>query len=160
MVRFSKQLLALIGIGLVVQVGGLVWAAETTTTTAMSTAAQPATPAADASAPVIRPIVIKFSGEIVTSATGMLTVRDRYGVTKEMLVDSSTAKVMHGTIPGAVGDLKAGDQVTVDYVYDVSTGKRNVQKVMIPEAAAGTAPAASTGTAPAAPSTSAPAAKQ
>jgi len=145
MVRFSKQLLALIGIGLVVQVGGLVWAAETTTTTAMSTAAQPATPAADASAPVIRPIVIKFSGEIVTSATGMLTVRDRYGVTKEMSADTS-AKMMRGTTAASLDDLKQGDQVSVDYTYDVATGKRHVQTVAISEATA--APAASS-TAPA-----------
>ena len=100
--------------------------------------------------PALRPITIKFSGEVVSvdhknPTSPMLTVRDRYGVTKEMSADTS-AKMMRGTTAASLDDLKQGDQVSVDYTYDVATGKRHVQTVAISEATA--APAASS-TAPA-----------
>ena len=158
--RLRTRLLALVGISLAASLGRVAWAADAATTTASAKSSPAAAPAADASAPVIRPIVIKFSGEIVNAAGGALTVRDRYGVTKEMLVDGSTAKVTRGAAPTTVADLKSGDQVTVDYVYDVSTGKRNVQTITVAEPSAGTASAPGTATAPAASSTSVPAAKQ
>ena len=108
-------------------------------------AEQPPAPAATAPAapapaqPAIRPIVIKFSGEVVqvnrqNPGQPMLTVRDRYGVTKEMSVDPAAIKVMRGTNAAGLDDVKQGDQVAVDYTYDVATGKRNVQSVTIAEA--------------------------
>ena len=166
MERFGKVVLTVVGMGLAVQASTIAWAAEATTASAssQSSVAQVVTPAADASAPAIRPIVIMFSGEIVNAGSDTLTVRDRYGVTKEMLIDASKAKVMRGTAPMTVTDLKSGDQVTVDYVYDVSTGKRNVQTIAIAEAStgasAGMAPAQTSSAAPAAQSSSVPTAKQ
>ena len=102
--------------------------------------AQSATPAP----PAVRPILIKFSGEVVqinrqNASAPMLTVRDRYGVTKEMMADPTTAKVMRGTTTASLEDLKQGDQVAVDYTYDVATGKRHVQMITVAEAAAAAA---------------------
>ncbi|OGX37786.1 MAG: hypothetical protein A3C53_00805 [Omnitrophica WOR_2 bacterium RIFCSPHIGHO2_02_FULL_68_15] len=79
--------------------------------------------------PDLKPIVIKFSGEIVQvnrqdAEHPALTVRDRYGVTKEMTSDAK-----------AVEAVKTGDQVTVEYTYDVATGKRQVQTVAVTQAA-------------------------
>lgn len=104
-----------------------------TTTVAPETKA-PETKAPEA--PALRPIVIKFSGEVVSigrdnPAQPVLTVRDRYGVTKEMTGEAASLE-----------PLKPGDQVTVDYTYDVQTGKRAVQSITIADApAAAPAPA-------------------
>ena len=112
-------------------------------------AAAPATPAVPApaaaapmtaapAAPTLRPIMIKFSGEVVqinkqNAGQPMLTVRDRYGVTKEMSAEAGSIKVSRGTAAAMLDDLKQGDQVSVDYTYDVATGKRHVQAVTIAE---------------------------
>ena len=115
-------------------------AAASDTAPAPSAPAVPAAPAAPVAvapapaAPDLKPIVIKFSGEVVQvnkqdAAQPVLTIRDRYGVTKEMASEAS-----------AVEALKTGDQVTVEYTYDVATGKRQVQTVSVTQAAA--APAA------------------
>lgn len=109
-------------------------------------AAAPAAPAAPAETkapetPMLRPIVIKFSGEIVsvtrdTPAQPVVVIRDRYGVSKEMTADASSAKVLRGTTAATLDELKPGDSVTVDYTYDVATGKRTVQTITIAEASA------------------------
>lgn len=68
----------------------------------------------------------------------MITVTDRYGVKKEISVPAE-AKVAAGTAAKSLADLKAGDKVTVEYTYDVATGKRAAQNISIGEAtAAGT----------------------
>lgn len=107
-------------------------------------AAAPEAPAAPAAVPVtpeLRPIVIKFSGEVVqlnkqNATQPVLTVRDRYGVTKDMVADPSAAKVSRGSAAATLDDLKTGDQVSVEYTYDVASGKRHVQSVTIAEASA------------------------
>lgn len=90
-------------------------------------AAAPVTPAP--AVPDLKPIVIKFSGEVVQvnrqdAEHPGLTVRDRYGVTKEMTAEAK-----------AVESVKTGDQITVEYTYDVATGKRQVQTVTVTQAA-------------------------
>lgn len=119
---------------------------ETETASPVAPAATPAAPAPVAAvapvvpaAPTLRPIMIKFSGEVVqinkqNASEPMLTVRDRYGVTKEMSAEASSIKVSRGTAAATLDDLKQGDQVSVDYTYDVATGKRHVQAVTIVEA--------------------------
>lgn len=97
-------------------------------------ASAPAPAAPVPATPDLKPIVIKFSGEVVQVSKQdaehpALTIRDRYGVTKEMTSDAASAE-----------SLKTGDQVTVEYTYDVATGKRQVQNVSVTQAAA--APAA------------------
>lgn len=94
----------------------------------------PVMPAPTPAAPDLKPIVIKFSGEIVQvnqqdAGHPTVTVRDRYGVTKEMNADAAS-----------IASVNTGDQVTVEYTYDVATGKRQVQTVSVTQAAA--APAA------------------
>lgn len=91
----------------------------------------PAAPAVKAApaVPDLKPIVIKFSGEVVQvnrqdAEHPGLTVRDRYGVTKEMTAEAK-----------AVESLKTGDQATVEYTYDVATGKRQVQTATVTQAA-------------------------
>ncbi|MBI4314059.1 MAG: hypothetical protein HY594_04505 [Candidatus Omnitrophica bacterium] len=108
-------------------------------------AAQPAAPAPAGetpapavvvpAAPALHPIPIKFSGELMQinkeGIQPLLTVKDRYGVTKEMAADPASIKVTRGTDPAALDDLKQGDQVTVDYTYDVASGKRFVQSIAV-----------------------------
>jgi len=149
-------LFVVVGFGLI-SVGPAV-AAEHGGTTVEATkehggsSAAPAQPAAPASAPAPaapqapRPIVIKFSGEVVQinrqdPGQPVLTVRDRYGVTKEMMVDSASVKVARGTASVPLEDMKPGDQISAEYTYDVTTYKRSVQTITIAEASA---PAAST----------------
>lgn len=124
MQRLRMWVVALMGVGLAG--GGLspAFSAEHGGTTT----AAPETKAPEA--PALRPIVIKFSGEVVSigrdnPAQPVLTVRDRYGVTKEMTGEASSLE-----------PLKPGDQVTVDYTYDVQTGKRAVQSIMAADAPA------------------------
>ena len=102
----------------------------------------PAAPAPVAP-PALKPITITFSGEVASVAAAenppMITIQDRYGVKKEIAVPSD-AKITAGTASKALADLKAGDKVTVEYTYDVATGKRTAQTITVGEATA--APAA------------------
>lgn len=117
--------------GLVVGMSALPALAEETSGGAPADVA-PSAEAPVAAAPAVpdlKPIVIKFSGEIVQvnrqdAEHPALTIRDRYGVTKEMASDAK-----------AVESVKTGDQVTVEYTYDVATGKRQVQTVTVTQAA-------------------------
>ncbi|MDO8730006.1 MAG: hypothetical protein Q7J69_02310 [Candidatus Omnitrophota bacterium] len=97
----------------------------------------PAAPAPVAP-PVLKPITITFSGEVASVAAAenppMITIQDRYGVKKEISVPSE-AKVTAGTASKALADLKGGDKVTVEYTYDVATGKRTAQTITVGEAA-------------------------
>ena len=65
----------------------------------------------------------------------MVTVQDRYGVKKEISVPTE-AKIMSGTDVKTLADLKTGDKVTVEYTYDVATGKRTAQSITVGEAPA------------------------
>ena len=111
-----------------------------------STDAVPASPPANEAAPAapapvappaLKPITITFSGEVASVAASetppMITIQDRYGVKKEIAVPAD-AKVTAGTASKALADLKAGDKVTVDYTYDVATGKRTAQTINVGEA--------------------------
>ena len=70
-----------------------------------------------------------------TKATpGMITVQDRYGVRKEITV-SAEAKITKGTETKTPADLQVGDKLTVEYTYDVATGKRTAQSITIGETA-------------------------
>lgn len=84
--------------------------------------------------PALKPITITFSGELsavsTTDTPPMITVQDRYGVKKEISVPSE-AKVAQGTAAKTVADLKVGDKLTVEYSYDVATGKRTAQSISI-----------------------------
>jgi len=101
---------------------------------AVSAPAEPA-PAAP---PALKPITITFSGEVASVAAAenppMITIQDRYGVKKEISVPSE-AKITAGTASKALADLKGGDKVTVEYTYDVATGKRTAQTITVGEAA-------------------------
>ncbi len=96
----------------------------------------PAAPAPVAP-PALKPITITFSGEVASVAAAenppMITIQDRYGVKKEIAVGSD-AKITAGTASKALADLKAGDKVTVEYTYDVATGKRAAQTISVGEA--------------------------
>lgn len=107
--------------------------------------AAPATPApaaapqqAPVAPPALKPIVITFTGDLMTMDTkmspAMITIKDRYGVTKEISVPAE-AKVMQGSMAKMVSDLKAGDKLTVEYTYDVATGKRSAIMIGMGEAA-------------------------
>lgn len=84
--------------------------------------------------PALKPITITFSGDLsavsTTDTPPMITVQDRYGVKKEISVPSET-KITLGTAAKAVADLKVGDKLTVEYSYDVATGKRTAQSISI-----------------------------
>lgn len=66
----------------------------------------------------------------------MITVQDRYGVKKEISVPVE-AKISQGGASKSLSDLKAGDKLTVEYTYDVATGKRTAQAISLGEAAPG-----------------------
>ncbi len=93
----------------------------------------PATP------PALKPIMITFTGSITAveakSTPGSVTVKDRYGVTKEVAVPAE-AKIAQGTASKTLADLKVSDNVTIEYTYDVATGKRTAQSITLGEAAA------------------------
>ncbi len=109
------------------------------------TPAVPAPAALPPAPPVLKPIVITFSGDLAAvSAAGtppMITVQDRYGVRKEIVVPSE-AKITAGGTAKALGDLKVGDKLTVEYTYDVATGKRAAQSIAIGSAGAPSSAAA------------------
>jgi len=94
---------------------------------------------APAAPPALKPIVITFSGDLAAVDTkaspAMITVQDRYGVRKEISVPAE-AKISQGAQPKTLADLKNGDKLTVEYTYDVATGKRTTQSISIGEAAA------------------------
>lgn len=95
----------------------------------------PTTPPAP---PALKPIVITFSGDLAavdSAATpAIITVQDRYGVKKEISVPAE-AKITAGTAAKALADLKVGDKLTVEYTYDVATGKRAAQSISVGEGA-------------------------
>lgn len=101
-----------------------------------------ATPVAPEPAPVtppaLKPITITFSGDLsavsTTETPPMISVQDRYGVKKEISVPAE-AKVTQAGAAKSLSDLKVGDKLTVEYNYDVTTGKRTAQSVSIGEAA-------------------------
>lgn len=86
--------------------------------------------------PALKPITITFSGDLSavqgTDTPPMIAVQDRYGVKKEISVPSE-AKISQGSVSKALTDLKAGDKLTVEYTYDVATGKRTAQSISIGE---------------------------
>ena len=115
-------------------------AASTTDATAAATpAASPAATdanapaqAAPAAIPALKPIVITFSGELAavdTKATpATVTVQDRYGVRKEISLPAE-AKISQNGAAKTAADLKVGDKLTVEYTYDVASGKRTAQVI-------------------------------
>lgn len=102
----------------------------------------PATPAAAPEPaeipPALKPITITFSGDLLEvdagAAPAVMTVQDRYGVKKQMEVPSD-AKIAQGTDARALADLKVGDKLTVEYTYEVATGKRTAKSITVGEAA-------------------------
>lgn len=106
-----------------------------------ATAPETAPEAAPIVPPALKPITITFSGELTAvNAAGSpasVTVQDRYGVKKEISVPAE-AKVSQGSSPSDLAGLKAGDKVTVEYTYDVATGKRTAQSISVGEAAPAT----------------------
>lgn len=119
---------------------------EATASAASPAATEAATPpvpeAAPEASPVVppalKPITITFSGDLTAvSADGTpptVTVQDRYGVKKEITVPAE-AKIAQGTAAKSLSDLKAGDKLTVEYTYDVATGKRTATSISVGEAA-------------------------
>lgn len=109
------------------------------TETAAPAAVMEAAPeAAPVVPPALKPITITFSGELTAVNAGAtpasVTVQDRYGVKKEISVPAE-AQVSQGSSSKALADLKAGDKVTVEYTYDVATGKRTAQSISAGEEA-------------------------
>lgn len=88
--------------------------------------------------PALKPIVITFTGDLVSvdskATPAMITVKDRYGVSKEIGVPSE-AKISQGTASKGLADLKTGDKLTVEYTYDVAMGKRTAQMISAGETA-------------------------
>lgn len=105
----------------------------TTDAAAPAAATPPPTP------PALKPITITFSGDLTGLGTegtpAMITVQDRYGVKKEISVPTE-AKIAQGGSSKTLTDLKVGDKLTVEYTYDVATGKRVAQSINVGEAAA------------------------
>lgn len=105
---------------------------------AAAAAPTPTMAATPAAPPALKPIMITFSGDLAAvdanAAPAMVTVQDRYGVRKEISVPTE-AKISQGTNAKALADLKVGDKLTVEYTYDVATGKRTAQSISIGEAA-------------------------
>ncbi|MBI3333574.1 MAG: hypothetical protein HYZ93_05745 [Candidatus Omnitrophica bacterium] len=79
--------------------------------------------------------MITFSGELSSvdakAAPPMITVQDRYGVKKEIATPAESKFSPDGK---TLTDLKVGDKLTVEYTYDVTTGKRTAQSITIGEA--------------------------
>ncbi len=86
-------------------------------------------------APELRPIIIRFTGEVIKvggeGEQPTLTLRDRYGVTKEMIVDLKSSKFVHGEGTFSLDELEEGARVSVEYIYDVATGQRHVQTLTL-----------------------------
>ncbi|MCM8794615.1 MAG: hypothetical protein NC819_02285 [Candidatus Omnitrophica bacterium] len=109
---------------------------ETATSTAQAAVPAPVQPEAanPAAVPALKPIIITFSGELssvdANAVPGIVTVQDRYGVRKEIAVPQE-AKIVQGTTEKALTDLRVGDKLTIEYTYDVATGKRTAQQIVI-----------------------------
>ena len=88
--------------------------------------------------PALKPITITFSGDLTAvsaeSTPATVTVQDRYGVKKEIAVPAE-ATITQGSAAKELSGLKAGDKLTVEYTYDVATGKRTAQSISVGEAA-------------------------
>jgi hypothetical protein len=126
-------------------------AVETTTAvdaaagTAIDVAASAAVSApAPVDPPVLKPITITFSGDLLevnTSSTPTaITVQDRYGVKKQIAIPSE-AKIARGEAPVELASLKAGDKLIVEYTYEVATGKRTAKSISVGESASAADPA-------------------
>ena len=102
--------------------------------------AMPAAPVAPAPAaiPALKPIIITFSGELAAvdakATPATVTVQDRYGVRKEISLPAE-AKISQGGAAKAAADMKVGDKLTVEYTYDVASGKRTAQTITVGESA-------------------------
>lgn len=113
-----------------------------------ATSAPEAPPLATPPPPALKPIVITFSGDLASvdakTTPATITVQDRYGVRKEIALPEE-AKINQGNTAKTWSDLKTGDKLTVEYTYDVATGKRAAQSVVIGESSTqeGAAPVAS-----------------
>jgi len=97
------------------------------------------TPASDVPVPpALKPITITFSGTVTAlnleGNPPTVTVQDRYQVKKEIEI-SPTTKVSQGATSLTPKDLKTGSTVTVEYTYDVATGKRVAQSISVGEGA-------------------------
>ena len=103
-------------------------------------------PAAAAPAAILalKPIVITFSGELAAvdakATPATMTVQDRYGVRKEISLPAE-AKISQGGTAKTAADLKVGDKLTVEYTYDVASGKRTAQVITVGENASSKAAA-------------------
>jgi len=95
-------------------------------------AMEPPAPAPPVTPPALKPITITFTGELIAvKAEGespSITVQDRYGVKKEIAV-APDLKVTQGESTRALTDLASGEKLTVEYTYDVATGKRTAQSI-------------------------------
>ncbi len=100
--------------------------------------AMPAAPVAPAAIPALKPIIITFSGELAAvdakATPATVTVQDRYGVRKEISLPAE-AKISQGGAAKAAADMKVGDKLTVEYTYDVASGKRTAQTITVGESA-------------------------
>lgn len=129
--------------------GGAASAAATAPAQGAATSVpEEAPPLATPPPPALKPIVITFSGDLASidakTTPATITVQDRYGVRKEIALPEE-AKIAQGNAAKTWSDLKTGDKLTVEYTYDVATGKRSAQSVVIGESSIqeGAAPVAS-----------------
>ncbi len=104
---------------------------------AVSDAAAQTAPA-PAAIPTLKPIVITFSGDLAAvdakATPATVTVQDRYGVRKEISLPAE-AKISQSGAAKTAADLKVGDKLTVEYTYDVASGKRAAQVITVGESA-------------------------
>ena len=107
--------------------------------TEMTPPAEAAPEAAPIIPPALKPITITFSGGLTAvgaeSTPASVTVQDRYGVKKEIAVPAE-ARITQGSAAKELSALKVGDKLTIEYTYDVATGKRTAQSISVGEAAA------------------------
>ena len=170
MSRFVS-IVGILGVGFTVMFSGVGFAADqavqpaaASTDAAPAATTTPAAPAADqtsaavpavsaasaqtapapAAIPTLKPIVITFSGELaavdVKATPATVTVQDRYGVRKEISLPAE-AKISQSGAAKTATDLKVGDKLTVEYTYDVASGKRAAQVITIGESASSKAAA-------------------
>lgn len=114
---------------------------------------------AEGEAKALPTLVIK--GEVVSVDSSdpsavLLKVKDRYGFETPIYLKADT-KIAQGDSPIAVSNLTSGNEVEVEYNFDVNTAKRHAVSVKLKPAAAPSEPAAS---APAEAPAAAPAAEQ
>lgn len=113
--------------------------AEAPVADAAAAAAQPVVEAA----PVLKPITITFNGELMEVKSAetppTITVQDRYGV-KKMIEVSSDAKIAQGSNPSDLAALKMGDKLSVEYTYEVASGRRTAKMINVGETASTATP--------------------